>query len=221
MVVLGDVIADFSAKTTKGDINFYEWLGDSWCIFFSHPNAFTPVCTTELGRVAQLVPEFQSRNVKVIGCACDTSSDNEKWLDDVKSYSKISENTEFPFPIIADESRSLAVKLGMIDPDEKDKSGVPVTCRAVFVIDPSKKIRLSILYPATTGRNFTEILRVVDSLQLTDAKKVATPADWKPGDACMIQPTVLNEEAIKLFPKGFETQQVPSGKGYIRITPHP
>uniref|UniRef100_A0A0A9X160 1-Cys peroxiredoxin n=2 Tax=Lygus hesperus TaxID=30085 RepID=A0A0A9X160_LYGHE len=220
MVNLGDVIPDFSAKTTQGDIKFHEWVGDSWCILFSHPNAFTPVCTTELGRVAQLVPEFQSRNVKVIGCSCDAVPVQDKWIEDISSYAELPA-MDFPFPIIADESRSLAVTLGMIDPEEKDKDGLPVTCRAVFVIDPSKKLRLLILYPATTGRNFDELLRVVESLQLTDAKKVATPSDWKSGDPVMIQPSVTDEEAKELFPLGFTTTKVPSGKGYIRLTPQP
>lgn len=220
MVNLGDEFPNFEAQTTEGPVQFHNWLGNSWCIFFSHPNAFTPVCTTELGRVAELLPEFEKRNVKVMGCSCDPVDDVLKWIEDIKSYSKLNVG-KFPYPIVADESRSLAVQLGMIDPEEKNKEGLPVTCRAVFVIDPKKKLRLSILYPATTGRNFTEILRVVDSLQLTDEKLVATPADWKQGDACMVLPTLSNEKASELFPAGYFTVHVPSGKEYIRKTPHP
>ncbi|CAH1391591.1 unnamed protein product [Nezara viridula] len=219
MVNLGDEFPNFNANTTIGEITFHEWLGDSWCIFFSHPNAFTPVCTTELGRVAQLIPEFTKRNCKVIGCSCDGIEIQHKWIEDIKSYSKIEGN--FPYPIIADESRSLAVQLGMIDPAEKNKDGLPVTCRAVFIIDSDKKLRLSILYPATTGRNFSEILRVLDSLQLTDEKKVATPVDWKFGDSCMVLPTLSDNEATELFPAGFKTVQVPSSLPYLRITPQP
>nr|BAN21258.1 peroxiredoxin [Riptortus pedestris] len=220
MVNLGDEFPNFTADTTAGKVEFYNWIGDSWCIFFSHPNAFTPVCTTELGRVAQLMPEFSKRNCKVIGCSCDGVNDNKKWTEDIKSYSKI-EGDGFPYPIIADESRSLAVQLGMIDPAEKNKDGLPVTCRAVFIVDPKKILRLSILYPATTGRDFNEILRVLDSLQLTDIKQVATPVDWKLGDSCMVLPTLSTDEAHGLFPAGFKTVQVPSGLDYIRITPQP
>uniref|UniRef100_A0A224XW20 1-Cys peroxiredoxin n=1 Tax=Panstrongylus lignarius TaxID=156445 RepID=A0A224XW20_9HEMI len=220
MVNLGDDFPNFTANTTEGKIEFYPWVGKSWCVFFSHPNAFTPVCTTELGKVAQLIPEFIKRNVKVIGCACDPVDVQNKWIEDIKNYSKI-ESEDFPYPIIADESRSLAVQLGMIDPAEKNKEGLPVTCRAVFIIDSLKKLRASILYPATTGRSFSEILRVIDSLQLTDTKQVATPVDWKNGDNCMVLPTLTDEEATKLFPSGYTTVPVPSEKTYIRITPQP
>lgn len=220
MVNLGDEFPNFTVDTTAGKVEFHKWMGDSWCIFFSHPNAFTPVCTTELGRVAQLLPEFIKRNCKVIGCSCDGVEENTKWIEDIKSYSKI-EGEGFPYPIIGDESRTLAVQLGMIDPAEKNKDGLPVTCRAVFIIDPNKTLRLSILYPATTGRNFNEILRVLDSLQLTDTKKVATPVDWKAGDNCMVLPTLSNDEALELFPAGFKTVDVPSCLNYIRVTPQP
>ncbi|KAL1123820.1 hypothetical protein AAG570_001591 [Ranatra chinensis] len=217
MVNLGDEFPNFTVETTAGTVNFHEWLGDSWGVFFSHPNAFTPVCTTELGRVAQLMPEFEKRHCKVIGCSCDPVEVNLKWIEDIKAYSKLG-GDKFPYPVIADESRHLAVQLGMIDPAERDKDGLPVTCRSVFVIDPLKKLRLSILYPATTGRNFTEILRAIDSLQLTDSHRVATPVDWKVGDTCMVLPTLSDEEATKLFPQGFSNVEVPSGKNYIRVT---
>jgi len=220
MVNLGDEFPNFTAETSAGKIEYHSWLGDSWGIFFSHPNAFTPVCTTELGRVASLMPEFEKRNVKVIGCSCDPVDMQLKWIEDIKSYSKIP-GDGFPYPIIADSSRNLAVQLGMIDPKERDSQGLPVTCRAVYIIDPEKKLRLSILYPATTGRNFDEILRVVDSLQLTEKKQVATPVDWKFGDRCMVLPTLSETEANNLFPGGITKVQVPSGKDYIRITPQP
>ncbi|XP_046676765.1 peroxiredoxin-6 [Homalodisca vitripennis] len=216
---LGEVFPDFSADTTVGKIQFHNWLGDSWGILFSHPADFTPVCTTELGRVAKLVPEFQKRNVKVIGLSCDSVSSHNSWIEDIKSYSMV--QGDFPFPIIDDERRELAVQLDMLDPMERDKDGLPLTCRAVFIIDRLKRLRLSLLYPATTGRNFNEILRVVDALQLTDGNKVATPADWKQGEEVMVLPTVKEEEVRDLFPKGVSYVNLPSGKSYLRRTPQP
>lgn len=220
MVNLGDLFPDFKAQTTVGEIQFHNWLGDKWGILFSHPADFTPVCTTELSRVAELTAEFEKRNVKPIALSCNTVSTHEKWIDDIKSYGNYSKPS-FPYPIIDDEGRKLAVTLGMLDPDEKDSDGLPLTCRAVFIIGPNKRLRLSMLYPATTGRNFDEILRVIDSLQLTDTKKVATPADWKAGGDCMVLPTVKEEEALSLFPKGITVMTMPSGKSYLRITPQP
>lgn len=220
MLNLGDEFPNFKADTTIGPIQFHEWIGDSWAILFSHPADFTPVCTTELGRVANLISEFKKRGVKVIALSCDSVDSHKKWIQDIKSYAKHS-GDGFPYPVIADENRELAVQLGMLDPSEKDKDGLPLTCRAVFVIGPGKKLRLSMLYPATTGRNFDEILRAVDSLQLTEKKKVATPADWKSGGECMVLPTLTDEEANELFPKGFFVINLPSGKPYLRITPQP
>ncbi|GLH14438.1 hypothetical protein R5R35_000060 [Gryllus longicercus] len=220
MVNLGDLFPNFKAESTIGTIQFHDWLGDSWGILFSHPADFTPVCTTELSRVAELVGEFEKRGVKPIALSCDSVSAHEKWIDDIKSYGNQAK-PGFPYPIIADEGRELAVQLGMLDPNEKDKDGLPLTCRAVFIVAPDKKLRLSMLYPATTGRNFDEILRAIDSLQLTDNKKVATPADWKSGSDCMVLPTVQDEEAISLFPKGITVMPMPSGKAYLRITPYP
>lgn len=220
MVNLGDEFPNFKADTTVGSIHFHEWLGNSWGILFSHPSDFTPVCTTELGRVLKLLPEFASRNVKVIALSCDSVSSHLSWAADIKSFSN--ENMDgFPYPIIADESRALAVQLGMLDPMEKDSNGLPLTCRAVFLVDPNKKLRMSILYPATSGRNFDEILRVIDSIQLTENYKVATPVDWKNGGNCMVLPSLTTEEAKKLFPKGVTITNVPSGKEYIRMTPQP
>nr|CAC38779.1 glutathione peroxidase [Suberites domuncula] len=213
---LGQIFPNFEADTTEGPIKFHDWLGDGWGILFSHPADFTPVCTTELGTVAKLVPEFQKRNVKVIAISCDPVDSHKTWIKDIESYGKLS---SFGYPIIADKNRELAVQFGMLDPEEKDKAGLPLTARAVFIIGPDKKLKLSLLYPATTGRNFDEILRVVDSLQLTAYKKVATPANWKNGEKCMILPSVSKEDAEK-FP-GYETADVPSGKKYIRLADQP
>uniref|UniRef100_A0A1B6BZ20 1-Cys peroxiredoxin n=1 Tax=Clastoptera arizonana TaxID=38151 RepID=A0A1B6BZ20_9HEMI len=220
MVNLGDIFPDFTVDSTIGKIKFHEWLNDSWGILFSHPSDYTPVCTTELGRMAKLVPEFQKRNVKVIALSCDSVASHDGWIKDIQSYFFM-QGESFPYPIIADESRQLAIQLGMLDPLEKDKNGLPLTCRAVFIIDPNKSLRLSILYPATTGRNFDEILRVVDSLQLTDNNKVATPADWKQGEDVMVLPNLTEKEIEKHFPKGVSSVRLPSGKGYLRITHQP
>jgi len=185
-----------------------------------------------LARVVALNPEFKKRDVKTIALSCDSVESHRAWTDDVIAYCRQKNpsccpsgdggcESKLPYPIIADEKRELAVKFGMLDPDELDDKGVPLTCRAVFIIGPDKKLKLSILYPATTGRNFDEILRVIDSLKLTAVKKVATPSDWKSGDDCMVQPSVSDEEARTMFPDGFRTIEVPSGKHYVRITPQP
>ncbi|XP_071551678.1 peroxiredoxin-6 [Panulirus ornatus] len=218
MVNLGDVFPNFSADSTVGSIKLHTFLGDSWGILFSHPADYTPVCTTELGRVAKLAPEFTKRDVKLLAISCDSVEDHLGWIKDIQAYNSLS--GDFPYPIIADQNRDLAVTLGMIDPDEKNAAGMPLTCRAVFVIGPDKKLKLSILYPATTGRNFDEILRVIDSLQLTAVKKVATPADWKKGDHCMVVPSIPADEAKKVFPE-HKVHEVPSGKHYLRTTPLP
>ncbi|KAJ8983418.1 hypothetical protein NQ317_005883 [Molorchus minor] len=213
MVKLGDVFPNFSAKTTVGDILFHDWLKDSWGILFTHPADFTPVCTTELARVVQLHHEFIKRNTKVIALSCDSVDTHQQWCNDIKVYASCPGDT-FPYPIIADENRELATDLEMLDPDEKDAQGIPLTARAVFIVDPNKKMRLSILYPATTGRNFDEILRVLDSLQLCDKHKVATPVDWKPGQDVMVQPNVPNDEVKVLFPS-LTVVALPSGKGTL------
>jgi len=187
-----------------------------WAILFSHPRDYTPVCTTELGRVVELEDEFKKRELKLIALSCDSVEDHLGWTKDIQSY--VGKSGPFPYPIIADPERTLAKKLGMIDPDELDTKGMPLTCRAVFVIGADKRLKLSILYPATTGRNFNEILRAIDSLKLTARQKVATPVDWNPGDRCMVVPTLSEEEAKKLFPN-HEVKQVPSGKKYLRFTP--
>ncbi|CAI5640017.1 unnamed protein product [Oreochromis niloticus] len=216
-LLLGDEIPNFEADTTVGRIKFHDFLGNSWGILFSHPRDFTPVCTTELACAANISNEFKKRGVKMIALSIDSVADHNSWSKDVMAVGKQGD-TALPFPIIADDKRELSVQLGMLDPDEKDKDGIPLTARCVFVIGPDKKLKLSILYPATTGRNFDELLRVIDSLQLTAQKKVATPVDWKPGDKVMVIPSLSDAEAASLFPNGVTTEEVPSGKKYLRYT---
>ena len=215
---IGDQFPNFQAETNLGKIDFYDWMENSWAVLFSHPADFTPVCTTELSCVAKLLPEFVKRNVKPIALSIDSAEAHKGWIEDIKSYGDLD---SFDYPIIADEKRELAVMLNMLDKDEVNKEGIPLTCRAVFVIDDKKKLRLSILYPATTGRNFDEILRAIDSLQLTQNKSVATPANWKQGQACMVLPSVQEQDLLKFFPLGVETIAMPSGKDYLRKTPQP
>jgi len=216
---LGDVVPNFTSDTTQGTIDFHSWIQDSWSILFSHPADYTPVCTTELGRVQMLSNDFASRGVKLIALSCDDVESHNGWIKDIIAYNNIS--TGFSFPIIADPGREVATLYGMMDPDEKDAKGIPLTCRAVYIIGPDKRLKLSLLYPATTGRNFDEILRVVDSLQLTATRKVATPVDWRAGGSCMVVPGVKQEDTAGLFPKGVKVHEVPSGKVYLRTTPQP
>jgi alkyl hydroperoxide reductase subunit AhpC len=205
---LNDDAPNFLAQSTEGKIDFYEWLGNSWAILFSHPKDFTPVCTTELGAVAKLKPEFDKRNVKVIGLSVDGLSNHEKWSNDIKETQGYKPN----FPIIADEDRKVSDLYGMIHPKASDT----LTVRSVFVIGPDKKIKLTLTYPASAGRNFDEILRVIDSLQLTANYKVATPANWKNGEDVIISGTVSDEDAKKLFPQGWKTV-----KPYLRTVKQP
>ncbi len=205
---LGDEAPNFTAQTTGGEINFHEWLGDSWGVLFSHPADYTPVCTTELGTTARMKEQFEKRNVKVVALSVDGLDSHKGWIQDINE----TQNTEVNFPIIADEDRKVATLYDMIHPNADDK----MTVRSVFVIDPDKKIKLMITYPASTGRNFNELLRVIDSLQLTSYKKLATPANWKQGEDCVILPSVSNEEAAELFPEGFEEV-----RPYLRFTPQP
>ncbi len=205
---LGDEAPNFTAQTTEGEINFHEWLGDSWGVLFSHPADYTPVCTTELGTTARMKEQFEKRNVKVVALSVDGLDSHKGWIKDINE----TQNTEVNFPIIADEDRKVATLYDMIHPNADDK----MTVRSVFVIDPDKKIKLMITYPASTGRNFNELLRVIDSLQLTSYKKLATPANWKQGEDCVILPSVSNEEAAELFPEGFEEV-----RPYLRFTPQP
>jgi alkyl hydroperoxide reductase subunit AhpC len=207
-VRLGDTAPDFTAQTTEGEIHFHEWLGDSWGVLFSHPKDFTPVCTTELGLVAKLKPEFDKRNVKVIGLSVDTIDNHGKWAEDIAE----TQGTPINFPVIGDSDRKVSDLYDMIHPNANDT----LTVRSVFIIGPDKKVKLNITYPASTGRNFDEILRVIDSLQLTAKHKVATPGNWKDGDDVIIGSAVTNEEAEKLFPGGWTTV-----KPYLRTLPQP
>ena len=205
---LGDIAPNFSADTTLGHINFHEFIGDSWVLLFSHPADFTPVCTTELGKTALLSGEFQKRHVKPIAISVDSLESHNKWVPDIEEVNSVKMN----FPIIADPEKKVALLYDMIHPNASEKA----TVRSVFVIGPDKKIKLTLTYPASTGRNFTEILRVIDSLQLTANYQVATPADWVNGDDVIIVPAVSNEDALVKFPKGFT-----SVKPYLRKTPQP
>ncbi len=205
---LGDIAPDFSADTTQGPINFHEWIGDSWVLFFSHPADFTPVCTTELGKTALLNGEFTKRGVKAIAISVDDLASHNKWIPDIEEVNNVTVN----FPIIADPEKKVALLYDMIHPNASEKA----TVRSVFIIGPDKKIKLTLTYPASTGRNFTEILRVIDSLQLTANYQVATPADWVNGEDVIITPAVSNEDAVAKFPKGFTTV-----KPYLRKTPQP
>ncbi len=205
---LGDDAPDFTAQTTEGELNFHEWMGDSWAVLFSHPADFTPVCTTELGRAAALKPEFDKRNVKIIGLSVDPLDSHESWKADIEE----TQGTALNFPLIADSDRSISLAYDMIHPE----AAATATVRSVFVIGPDKKVKLTLTYPPSTGRNFDEILRVIDSLQLTANSKVATPVDWKQGEDVVILPTISDEEAKALFPKGFKAV-----KPYLRLTPQP
>lgn len=203
-----DTVPNFQQDSTLGPIDFYGWAGDSWVVLFSHPKDFTPVCTTELGSIARLKPEFDERGVKVIGLSVDPVESHHAWAGDIAE----TQGTALNFPLIADQDRSVSDLLDLIHPNASDTN----TVRTVLVIDPAKKLRLTLTYPASTGRNFTEILRVIDSLQLTDKHKVATPADWKNGDDVIILPSVDDDAAKALFPEGWDTV-----KPYLRKVPQP
>ncbi|KZW03993.1 cysteine peroxiredoxin [Exidia glandulosa HHB12029] len=212
---LGSIAPDFEAQTTHGPIKFHEWLGSSWGILFSHPDDFTPVCTTELGEVARKAPEFEKRGVKVIGLSANDLTAHEAWIKDIEEVGASIGPTKVGFPIIADKDRKISTLYDMLDYQDAtnvDAKGIPFTVRTVFVIDPKKVIRLTISYPAQTGRNFDEILRVVDSLQLGDKNRITTPVNWQKNDPVIIHPGVSNNEAAKLFP-GYKTI-----KPYLRTT---
>lgn len=202
---IGDTAPNFKIDTTKGKIDFHEWAGQSWVFFFSHPADFTPVCTTEMGRTAQLAQQFADRNVKPIGLSTDTVAEHMTWIADVND----TQNTDLQFPIVADADLEVAKLYDMIHPDESKTEAV----RSVFILDPTKKIRLTMTYPMNVGRNFDEILRVIDALQLADKNKIATPADWRPGDKVIIPPSINNEEAAKIFPQGWDEI-----RSYLRVT---
>ncbi len=205
---LGDTAPDFETDTTTGPIKFHDWIGDSWAILFSHPKDFTPVCTTELGEVARLSGEFAKRNTKVIGLSVDDVGSHLEWEKDISD----TQGQNVNFPMIADPDKKVADLYGMIHPNASNT----FTVRSVFVIDPAKKVRLTITYPASTGRNFKEILRVVDSLQLTDEYMVSTPVNWTDGDDVIIAPSLSDDEATAKFPKGYRKL-----KSYLRLTPQP
>lgn len=205
---LGDLAPDFQADTTEGRIRFHEWAGDSWVVLFSHPKNYTPVCTTELGYTAKLKDEFAKRKVKAIGLSVDKLEDHHGWSRDIEE----TQGTALNFPLIADADFAVSNLYGMIHPNASDR----FTVRSVFVIDPNKKVRLTLTYPASTGRNFNEILRVIDSLQLTDAYKVATPVNWQQGEDVIIVPAVSNDDAKKLFPAGWKEL-----KPYLRVVANP
>jgi len=205
---LGDQAPNFKADSTEGEIDFHSYLGDGWGVLFSHPKDFTPVCTTELGMVAKLKPEFDKRNVKVLGLSVDPVSDHEKWAKDIEE----TQGTALNYPLLGDPDRKVANLYDMIHPNADNT----LTVRSVFVIGPDKKVKLTLTYPASTGRNFDEILRVIDSLQLTSDHQVATPVNWNDGDDCIVVPSLSDEEAKAKFPKGFKTV-----KPYLRVTPQP
>jgi alkyl hydroperoxide reductase subunit AhpC len=206
---LGDTVPNFTQASSQGDINFYEWAGDSWVVLFSHPKDYTPVCTTELGEVARLQPEFNKRNVKTLALSVDDTESHLGWIKDIEETQKLTLN----YPILADGDRKVSDLYDMIHPN----SLLNLTVRTVFIIDPNKKLRLTLTYPASTGRNFDEILRVINSLQLTDKYSVATPANWNDGQDCVIVPSIKDpEELQEKFPKGYI--QV---KPYLRLTPQP
>jgi len=205
---LGDEAPDFTAETTQGTINFHEWLGDGWGILFSHPKDFTPVCTTELGAMAKITEEFKKRNVKVLAISVDGLEAHKGWINDINE----TQNCSLSYPLIADPEKKVANLYDMIHPNALDN----MTVRSVFVIGADKKIKLTLTYPASTGRNFDEILRVVDSLQLTAKYQVATPVNWKDGEDCIIVPAVKDEEVPSKFPKGHRVV-----KPYLRFTPQP
>ncbi|KRB41647.1 MAG: peroxiredoxin [Pseudomonadota bacterium] len=205
---LNDLAPDFTQDSTEGPISFHQWAGDDWVVLFSHPKDYTPVCTTELGVVAKLKPEFEKRGVRVIGLSVDPADSHAGWAKDIEE----TQGAKLNFPLIADHDRKVADLYGMIHPNASDT----MTVRSVFVIDPAKKVRLTLTYPAATGRNFDELLRVIDSLQLTDNHKVATPANWKQGGDVIIVPSVTNEAAKALFPGGWDEQ-----KPYLRVVKQP
>ncbi|WP_448524567.1 peroxiredoxin [Parathermosynechococcus lividus] len=205
---LGDVVPNFTQASSMGEINFYDWAGDSWVVLFSHPADYTPVCTTELGEVARLRSEFEKRNVKTLALSVDSVESHLGWIKDIEEVN----NVKVDYPILADEDKKVSELYDMIHPNSLSN----LTVRTVFIIDPQKKLRLTLTYPASTGRNFAEILRVIDSLQLTDNYSVATPVNWQDGQECVIVPSINDEEAKEKFPKGFNTV-----KPYLRLTPQP
>ncbi len=204
-ILIGSTAPDFEADTTDGPIRFHDWIGDSWAFFFSHPADYTPVCTTEMGRTAQLAEQFERRGTKPIGLSTDTVEEHRSWISDVDD----TQNTTLRFPIVADPDLRIAKLYEMIHPAQSETQAV----RSVYIIDPQKKVRLTMTYPMSVGRNFDEILRVIDALQLGDAKRIATPADWRPGDKVIIPPSITDAEARDIFPQGWDEL-----RPYLRMT---
>ncbi|XP_057959014.1 1-Cys peroxiredoxin [Malania oleifera] len=214
-LTIGDTIPNLEVETTHGKFKLHDFAGDGWTIIFSHPGDFTPVCTTELGKMAAYTGEFRRRGLKLLGLSCDDLRSHADWIKDIEACSG---GCKVDFPIIGDPKREIIKQLNMVDPDEKDPTGNQVPSRALHIVGPDKKIKLSFLYPASTGRNMDEVVRVVESLQKAAKHKVATPVNWKPGDPVVISPGVSNEQAKEMFPQGYETVDLPSKKEYLRFT---
>ncbi|KAK9079969.1 hypothetical protein SSX86_001644 [Deinandra increscens subsp. villosa] len=214
-LTIGDTLPNLHVDTTHGKINLHDYVANSFTIIFSHPGDFTPVCTTELAAMAAYADKFAERGVKLLGLSCDDVRSHKEWIKDIEAYSK---GKKVTYPIAADPNREIIKQLNMVDPDEKDSSGQPAPSRALHIVGPDKKIKLSFLYPASTGRNMDEVVRALDSLLKAAKHKIATPANWKEGEAVVIAPSVSDDEATKMFPNGFETAQLPSNKGYLRFT---
>ncbi|XP_047946193.1 1-Cys peroxiredoxin PER1 [Salvia hispanica] len=214
-LTIGDTLPNLQVETTHGPIKLHDYVGNSFTIIFSHPGDFTPVCTTELGAMAAYSNKFSELGVKLLGLSADDVESHNAWIKDIEAYCN---GCKVTYPIAADPDRRIIKELNMVDPDEKDSSGNQVPSRALHIVGPDKRIKLSFLYPASTGRNMEEVVRVVESLQRAAKHKIATPANWKKGEAVVISPSVSNEEANKMFPQGYKTADLPSNKGYLRFT---
>ncbi|KAL3505565.1 hypothetical protein ACH5RR_030947 [Cinchona calisaya] len=214
-LTIGDTIPNLEVETTHGKIKLHDYIDDSYTIVFSHPADFTPVCTTELGMMAAYADKFEKMGVKLLGLSCDDTQSHKEWIKDVEAYNN---GHKVTYPIAADPNKEIIKQLNMVDPDEKDSSGNPVPSRALHIVGPDKKIKLSFLYPATTGRNMDEVVRVIESLHKAAKHKIATPANWKPGDPVVISPSVSEDEAKQMFPQGYKNVDLPSKKGYLRFT---
>ncbi|XP_078436136.1 1-cysteine peroxiredoxin 1 [Wolffia australiana] len=214
-LTIGDTIPNLDVETTHGRFRIHDYINGGWAIIFSHPGDFTPVCTTELGKMAEYAEEFNKRGVKLLGLSCDDLQSHHDWIKDIEAFTP---GCKVGYPIIADPTRELLKELNMVDPEEKDSSGAHLPSRALHIVSPDKKVKLSFLYPATTGRNMDEVLRVLESLQKSAARPVATPVNWKPGEPVVISPSVSDDDAHKLFPQGYQTADLPSKKGYLRFT---
>ncbi|KAJ0034878.1 hypothetical protein Pint_24241 [Pistacia integerrima] len=213
-LTIGDTCPNLDVETTQGKMKIHDYVGNGWVLLFSHPGDFTPVCTTELSKMAQYIPEFEKRGVKLLGLSCDDVQSHNDWTKDIEAYAP---GCKVTYPIIADPNREVIEQLNMVDPDEKDSKGQHMPSRALHIVGPDKMIKLSFLYPATTGRNMDEVVRAIDSLQLATKHKIATPANWKPGEPVVISPSVTNEQAKEMFPNGYKTVELPSKKDYLRF----